>query len=31
MKYMKQFISDSIGDLKIEWKYNNSVIISQGK
>jgi hypothetical protein len=31
MKYMKQFISDNIGDLKIEGKYNNGVIISQGK
>jgi hypothetical protein len=31
MMYMKQFISDNIGDLKIEGKYNNGVIISQGK
>jgi hypothetical protein len=31
MKFMKQFISDNIGDIKIEGKYNNGVIISQGK
>jgi hypothetical protein len=31
MKFMKQFISDNIGDLKIEGKYNNGVIISQGR
>jgi hypothetical protein len=31
MKFMKQFISDNIGDLKIEGRYNNGVIISQGK
>jgi hypothetical protein len=28
---MNRFISDNIGDLKIEGKYNNGVIISQGK
>jgi hypothetical protein len=28
---MKQFISDSYGDWKIEDRYNNGVIISQGK
>jgi hypothetical protein len=28
---MKQFISDNYGDLKVEGKYNNGVIISQGK
>jgi hypothetical protein len=28
---MTQFISNSIGDLKIEGKYNNGAIISQGK
>jgi hypothetical protein len=26
-----QFISDSYGDLKVEGRYNNGVIISQGK
>jgi hypothetical protein len=28
---MKQFISDRYGDLKVEGRYNNGVIISQGK
>jgi hypothetical protein len=28
---MKQFISNNIGDLKIEGKFYNGVIISQGK
>jgi hypothetical protein len=28
---MKKFISDRIGDLKVEGRYNNGVIISQGK
>jgi hypothetical protein len=28
---MMQFISDQYGDLKIEGRYNNGVIISQGK
>jgi hypothetical protein len=28
---MKQFISDKYGDLKGEGRYNNGVIISQGK
>jgi hypothetical protein len=28
---MKQFISDKYGDLKVEGKYYNGVIISQGK
>jgi hypothetical protein len=28
---MKQFISDSYGDLKVEGRYNNGVIISQDK
>jgi hypothetical protein len=28
---MTQFISDQYGDLKIEGRYNNEVIISQGK
>jgi hypothetical protein len=31
MKFMTQFISENIGYLKIEGKYNNGVIISQGK
>jgi hypothetical protein len=31
MKFMKQFISDKYGDLKIEGRYNHGVIISQGK
>jgi hypothetical protein len=31
IKLMKQFLLDNYGDLKIEGKYNNSVIISQGK
>jgi hypothetical protein len=31
MQLMKQFISDSYGDLKVESNYNNGVIISQGK
>jgi hypothetical protein len=28
---MKQFISNRYGDLKVEGRYNNGVIISQGK
>jgi hypothetical protein len=28
---MKEFISDNIGDLKVDGKYNNGIIISQGK
>jgi hypothetical protein len=31
MKLMTQFISDKYGDLKVEGRYNNGVIISQGK
>jgi hypothetical protein len=31
IKFMKQFIFDNIGDLNIEGKDNNGVIISQGK
>jgi hypothetical protein len=31
IKYMKHFISDNIGDLKIDGIYNNGIIISQGK
>jgi hypothetical protein len=31
MKLLTQFISDSIGELKIEDRYNKGVIISQGK
>jgi hypothetical protein len=31
MKFMKQFISDNIGDLKVDGRYINGVIISQGK
>jgi hypothetical protein len=29
--FMKQFISDKYVDLKVEGRYNNGVIISQGK
>jgi hypothetical protein len=31
MKFLKQFISDNIGDLNVDGRYNNGVIISQGK
>jgi hypothetical protein len=31
IELMKQVISDKYGDLKIEGRYNNGVIISQGK
>jgi hypothetical protein len=28
---MKEFISKKYGDLKVEGRYNNGIIISQGK
>jgi hypothetical protein len=28
---MKQFTSDHYGDFKVEGRYNNGIIISQGK
>jgi hypothetical protein len=31
IELMTQFISDSHGDLKVEGRYNNRIIISQGK
>jgi hypothetical protein len=31
MKFMALFISDSINDFKVEGRYNNGVIINQGK
>jgi hypothetical protein len=31
IELIKQFISDNIGDLKGEGRYNNGIIFSQGK